>query len=49
MKDATAGAKMIFNIVSAASMAKWRVKVRENNRIKESYSRPLSGCPTVMC
>ena len=32
MKDATGGAKIIFNIVSAASMARWRVKVREKKR-----------------
>ena len=27
VKDATEGAKIVFNIVSMASMAKWRVKV----------------------
>merc|ERR550517_2151852 len=45
VKDATAGAKMIFNIVSAASMAKWRVKVVQLSCADSDLLAP-PGCLT---
>jgi len=45
VKDATAGAKMIFNIVSAASMAKWRVKVIQLSCADSNLLAP-PGCLT---
>jgi len=45
VKDATAGAKMIFNIVSAASMAKWRVKVIQLSCADSDLLAP-PGCLT---
>jgi len=45
VKDATEGAKIIFNIVSAASMAKWRVKVIQLSCADSELLAP-AGCLT---